>query len=56
MLETRVQMRLEAELNNYRIVMTVNVGVYSVESFEDLTDQNRESFRERNAWHCRSAS
>lgn len=49
MLETRVQMRLKAELNNYRIVMTVNVGVYSVESFEDLTDQDRESSWERDA-------
>ena len=30
MLETRVQMRLQSELNNYRIMMTVDVCVYSV--------------------------
>lgn len=56
MLETRVQMRLKSELDDYRIVVTVNVGVYSVESFENLADQDREGFWEGHACHSRLAS
>ena len=56
MLETCVQMRLQSELNDYRIMMTVDVGVHSVESFENLTDQDLESFGKRYASYPSSAS
>ena len=36
--------------------MTVNVGVYPIESLKDLTDQDRESFGEGHAWHPRLAA
>ena len=36
--------------------MTVNVGVDSVESFENLTDEDWERFWKGHAWHSISAS
>lgn len=36
--------------------MTVYVGVYSVESFKNLTDQDWKSLRKRHAWHSKLAS
>lgn len=36
--------------------MTVDVGVYSVESFKNLTDQDWEGFWKGDTWHSESAS
>ena len=36
--------------------MTVDMGVYSVESFKNLADQDWEGFRKGHAWHFKSAS
>jgi hypothetical protein len=44
MLETRVQMWFEAKLDNNRIVVAVNVGVYTVETLEDVSEERWESF------------
>ena len=49
-LEARVQMGLEPKLYNNRVMVTVDMGVHSVESFEDLTDQDWECFREGNTY------
>lgn len=55
MLETRVQMWLKSKLNNYGIVMTVDVSVYSVKSLENLTDQDWKGLWKGHAWHSASA-
>lgn len=49
-LEACVQMGLESKLYNNRVMVTVDVGVNSVESFEELTDQDWECFREGNTY------
>ena len=49
MLETSVEVRLEAQLDNYRIVVAVNVSVHSVKALEDLAYQGRECFGEGDA-------
>ena len=46
MLEARVEMRLETQLNDNRIVMTVYMGVDAVEPLEQLLDQRRKCLGE----------
>ena len=43
MLEARVEVRLEAQLNDDRIVVTVDMRIDAVEPLEQLLDQRRES-------------
>ena len=50
MLEARIEMWLQTQLDNDRIMMTVDVGVDAVETFEDLADEGGESFGEGDAW------
>lgn len=38
MLEACIQMRLQTKLNNDWVMVTVDVGVYSIESFEELAN------------------
>lgn len=49
MLEARVQMRLETEIDDDGIVMAVNVGVDAVETLEDLKNERLEGLREGHA-------
>ena len=47
MLEAGVEMRFEAEMNDHGIVMTVDVSVHTIESFEYLSQKRREALGER---------
>lgn len=40
MLKARVQVWLESKLNDDGIMMAVNMGVYSVKSLKNLTDED----------------
>lgn len=42
LLEASVQVRLQAQLPNYGVVVAVDVGVYSVHALENLADKSRE--------------
>lgn len=44
-LEASVEMWFQAQLDNDRVVVAVDVGVDSVKALEDLTDQGWECFR-----------
>jgi hypothetical protein len=44
-LEARIEMWLEAQVHNDRVVVAVDVGVDSVEAFEELAQGGREVFR-----------
>ena len=50
-LETCIQMRFESKLDYNRIVMTVDVCVDPVKTFEELSDQGGEGLGERDACH-----
>jgi len=50
MLETSVEMGLQAETSNDAVVMAVNVGVDAIEALEDLFDGGLEGRRERHSW------
>lgn len=41
MLETRVEMRLQAKMHNHRIMVTVYMGVDSVKALEELANELR---------------
>lgn len=49
MLETRVEMRLEAEVHDDGIVMAVDVRVDAIQALEDVADTLWEVFGEGNA-------
>lgn len=44
-LEACVQMGFQTQLNDDRVVVTVDVGVDTVEALEDLADEGGEGFR-----------
>lgn len=47
MLEARIQVRLEAKVDDDRVVVTVDMGVDAIHAFEDLEEERLECFRER---------
>lgn len=51
MFEARVEVRLETEVHNYRVVVAVDMSVHAVQAFEDLADESGECLREGNT--CR---
>lgn len=51
MLETRVEVWLEAEVHDNGVVVAVDVGVDTVETLEDLADETGEGLGEWDA--CR---
>ncbi len=48
MLEASVEMRFEPKLHDDWIVVTVNVGIYPIQSLEELTNQGGKGFWKRN--------
>jgi hypothetical protein len=50
LLEAGIEMRLQAELTNDWVVMTVDVCVDTVHPLEDLADKCRERFGERHTY------
>lgn len=56
LLETGVEVRFQSQLPDYRIVVAVDVRVYTVHSLEDLTDESWEGFWKRNTYDCRQQS
>lgn len=56
LLEAGVEMRLQPQLPDYRIVVAVDVRVHTVHSLEDLTNESWEGFGKRNAYDCRQQS
>lgn len=53
--EARVQMWFEAEVHHDRVMMTINMGIDSVQPLEELAEEARESLGERNACARKSA-
>ena len=51
MLEAGVEMRFQAQLDNDGVVVTVDVGIDTVETLEDLADQRGEGFGEGDTWY-----
>lgn len=51
--EAGVEMWLETEVHDNRIMMTVDVCVDAVQAFEDLSNQGRKSLWERHAYRFR---
>lgn len=49
MLETGVQVRLQAQLHHHRVVMAVNMRIDTVQALEDLSRETGESFGEGDA-------
>jgi len=49
MLEARIEVRLESQFDNDRIVVAVYVGIYSVQTLEHITEKCWERFWERYA-------
>jgi hypothetical protein len=49
MLEAGVEMGLEAEVYYYRVMMAVDVGVDTIQTLEDLTEEIGESLGEWDA-------
>jgi hypothetical protein len=49
-LEAGVQVRFESQMDDDRVVMAVDVGVDTVEAFEDLAEEAGESLWERDTW------
>lgn len=52
MLEAGVQVWLETEMYHNWVVMAVDVGVDSVQTLEDLSEETWEGLGERNAYGC----
>lgn len=52
MLEAGVQVWLETKVYHDRVVVAVDVGVDSVQTLEDLTEETRECLGEGNAYGC----
>ena len=50
MLKTGVEMCLEAEFSNNRVVMAVDMSVDTVHPLEDLANYAWEGLRERDTW------
>lgn len=50
MLEACVQMGFKTQLDDDRVVVTVDVGVNTVEALEDLADEGGECFRKWDTW------
>lgn len=48
-LEAGIQMRFQAQLNDDRVMVAVDVRVDTIEALEDLADESREGFWESNA-------
>jgi len=48
-LEASVQMRFQAQRDDDRVVVAVDVGVDAVEALEDLAEEGWEGFREGDA-------
>ena len=48
MLEASVEMRFEPKLHDDRIMVTVNVGIYPIQSLKELANQGGKSFRKWN--------
>lgn len=51
-LEAGVQVWLETKVYHDRVVVAVDVGVDSVQTLEDLTEETRECLGEGNAYGC----
>lgn len=51
MLEARIEMRLEPQLNHNWIMVTIDMGVDSVETLEQLSNKGRECLGKGNAWN-----
>ena len=51
MLEARIQVRFEAEVDNDRVVVTIDMGIDAIHAFEDLEEERLERLRER--YTCR---
>jgi hypothetical protein len=49
MLEARVQVRLQSQLDNNRVMVTINVRIHPVQALEHVPDKSRKSLGERNA-------
>jgi len=49
-LEACVQMGFQTQLDDDRVVVTVDVGVDTVEALEDLADEGGECFRKWDTW------
>lgn len=49
-LETGVEVWLEAQVDNHRVVVTVDVGIYTVHSFENLANETEKWLREWDTW------
>lgn len=52
MLEAGVQVWLKTEVYDDWVVVAVDVGVDSVQTFEDLSEETWEGLGERNAYRC----
>lgn len=49
-LEAGVEMWLEAQVDDHRVVVTVNVSIYTVHSFENLANEIGKCLRKRDTW------
>lgn len=49
MLEASVKMWFEAQIYNHWVMVTVDMGVYSVKALEQLAQETSEGFGERDA-------
>jgi len=47
MLEARIQVRFEAEVDNDRVVVAIDMGIDAIHAFEDLEEERLERLRER---------
>ena len=43
-------MWFKTQLNDHRVVMTVDVRVYTVQALEQLAEERREGLGERDTW------
>lgn len=50
MLEAGVKVWLEAQVNNHGVVVTVDVSIHTVHSFENLANEAGKWLRERDTW------
>lgn len=49
-LEAGVKVWLEAQVNNHGVVVTVDVSIHTVHSFENLANETGKWLRERDTW------
>ena len=56
MLEARIQVRLKSQLHNDRIMVTVNMGIHSVQTLEELSNQGRECLWEGNTYTIKASA